>query len=224
MGTSTCFGLPLAAVPDQRVATALTGTPRYLSPEQCLGQRANSASDIFALGVMFYKLATGQHPFQAEGTLGFFRRINPGRPVSLNRTMLAPALILEMLACGNSHSRPLRMPIRHGRRMAGGSISPRIAPVVSSFEMSQPREATRSRSPRMTNTSRGKLPFPAVARRGSRDTPDGGPADWKRVTRPGPFAVTRCQVAIENANRPRTSPDHGQEFRTPTQFPSESVQ
>ena len=39
------------------------GTAPYISPEQVLGDRSDPRSDIFALGVMLYLFATGEHPF-----------------------------------------------------------------------------------------------------------------------------------------------------------------
>lgn len=39
------------------------GTPGYMAPELHLGGRASKASDIYALGVVFYEMITGQKPF-----------------------------------------------------------------------------------------------------------------------------------------------------------------
>lgn len=49
------------------------GTPKYMAPEQIDGRRATTASDIFALGVVFYEMFTGREPFSADGPLGYLR-------------------------------------------------------------------------------------------------------------------------------------------------------
>jgi len=51
----------------------IVGTPKYLSPEQIAGKRPEAASDIFALGVMFYEMFAGAEPFPADNPLGYLR-------------------------------------------------------------------------------------------------------------------------------------------------------
>lgn len=42
------------------------GTPQYAAPEQIACQEVNETSDIYALGVSFYELLTGNNPFEDE--------------------------------------------------------------------------------------------------------------------------------------------------------------
>lgn len=48
---------------DVTRAGAILGTPRYMSPEQSLGDSVGPASDMFCLGLCLYELACGAHPF-----------------------------------------------------------------------------------------------------------------------------------------------------------------
>ncbi len=44
----------------------MIGTIGYMSPEQASGDYLDEATDIFALGVVFYQMLTGENPFEAE--------------------------------------------------------------------------------------------------------------------------------------------------------------
>src|SRR5262249_37933034 len=54
------------AVPGLTLAGSVMGTPQYMSPEQISGGAADAHSDVWALGVMMYRAATGQAPFKGE--------------------------------------------------------------------------------------------------------------------------------------------------------------
>jgi len=50
------------------------GSPAWIAPEQVVGVRGDPRSDIFAIGVMLYELATGELPFGAPQTAGGMRQ------------------------------------------------------------------------------------------------------------------------------------------------------
>jgi len=50
---------------EHQETTARLLTPECASPEQVRGERMSTATDVFALGVLLYKLFTGRHPFVA---------------------------------------------------------------------------------------------------------------------------------------------------------------
>jgi eukaryotic-like serine/threonine-protein kinase len=61
------FGLA-ALAHDPRLAPkgAVFGTPEYMSPEQARGETAGPQSDLYALGILFFEMITGQLPFRSS--------------------------------------------------------------------------------------------------------------------------------------------------------------
>ena len=53
-------------VADRTVAGQFVGTPRYLAPEQLMGERATPASDVYATGVLLFEMLAGRPPFDGD--------------------------------------------------------------------------------------------------------------------------------------------------------------
>ena len=87
------------------------GTGAYISPEQVLGERGDPRSDLFALGVILYFLATGERPF--------------GEP---QRAAMAPAAVAGSDPAARTESRPFRHGCRRSSCAAWRSIRKHVMP------------------------------------------------------------------------------------------------
>ncbi len=97
------FGLA-ALAHDPRLAPkgAVFGTPEYMSPEQARGQQAGPQSDLYALGVLFFEMLTGQLPFRAsdrDTLLEMQRSALPPRPSTIRKDChpVAERIVMRLL-------------------------------------------------------------------------------------------------------------------------------
>ena len=97
------FGLA-ALAHDPRLAPkgAVFGTPEYMSPEQARGEQAGPHSDLYALGVLFFEMLTGQLPFRAsdrDTLLEMQRTAQAPRPSSVRKDChpVAERIVLKLL-------------------------------------------------------------------------------------------------------------------------------
>jgi serine/threonine-protein kinase len=97
------FGLAHLAM-DPRLAPkgAVFGTPEYMSPEQARGEEAGPPSDLYALGVLFYEMLTGQLPFRSndrDTLLEMQRTAPPPKPSAIKPDVLPQAelIVLKLL-------------------------------------------------------------------------------------------------------------------------------
>ena len=97
------FGLAHLAM-DPRLAPkgAVFGTPEYMSPEQARGEEAGPQSDLYALGVLFFEMLTGQLPFRSsdrETLLEMQRTSTAPKPRTVKAEVLPAAelIVLKLL-------------------------------------------------------------------------------------------------------------------------------
>lgn len=71
----TDFGIALIPSSSRTVAGMILGSPKYMSPEQVVGQEVDGRADIFSLGVVLYEMLTGQPPFTGDNISAIMFRI-----------------------------------------------------------------------------------------------------------------------------------------------------
>jgi serine/threonine protein kinase len=59
----TDFGIAKDLDCSDAMAGTFVGTVTYMSPERCLGNDYNLASDVWSVGMVFFELAAGRYPF-----------------------------------------------------------------------------------------------------------------------------------------------------------------
>jgi serine/threonine protein kinase len=76
------------------------GTPHYMAPEQVLGEAVDGRTDVYALGVVLYRMVTGAVPFDGAGMQVMMAHLHraPAEP-HLARPDLDPALEAVIVRC-----------------------------------------------------------------------------------------------------------------------------
>jgi hypothetical protein len=86
------FGVALlAGDPGITGELDVIGTPHYMAPEQAQGQRVDPRADLYALGAVAYRCATGRHPFDARDPAAVLYAIVHRMPVRPSALASVPA-------------------------------------------------------------------------------------------------------------------------------------
>lgn len=57
---------------DLTAPNTILGSPRYMSPEQIKGEPVDARSDLYSLGLVFYEMLAGKHPFHGKDTTAIY--------------------------------------------------------------------------------------------------------------------------------------------------------
>ena len=111
------------------------GTAGYLSPEQLRGDKASERSDVFALGVVLYEMATGENPFRRNNAVETFAAIMRDEPPPLD-PRLGPVPVELPLAIGKALAKKPEDRYPSARELATDlrEIQRRLAPPPAEVE------------------------------------------------------------------------------------------
>src|SRR5205823_1432265 len=122
--------------------------PKYMSPEQAMGQEADERSDLYSLGATLYELVTGRPPFVGQDAVAIITQLLNTPPVapSWHNPDLPPAL--EALILRLLEKDPARRPQRAGdvqqalAALAADASAPAPGPGPPSWPLRPPARCT----------------------------------------------------------------------------------
>ncbi len=77
----TDFGIAQMSSASRTMSGMVMGSPKYMSPEQVVGQAVDGRSDIFSLAVVLYEMLTGKTPFSGDNISAIMYQILNDEPI-----------------------------------------------------------------------------------------------------------------------------------------------
>ena len=166
----TDFGIARIQSSSMTQTGAMLGSPKYMSPEQVLGQSTDGRADIFSLGVMLYEMLAGRTPFETPDITVFSlmqRIVTVAHPSLAETAPDVPAAFDTILARALA-KRPEQRYARAGdmaadlRKFNAGHTGGSAAPAAASIGAADP-SGTDAAYERTVLTASGHVSVPGAA-------------------------------------------------------------
>lgn len=85
------------------------GTPLYMSPQQCMGEKVDGKADVYALGAMMFEMLSGKPPFNGVASAIIINHVNTPPPDLAKLVSKVPKdvkLLVEKLLAKDPKQRP----------------------------------------------------------------------------------------------------------------------
>ncbi|MFK8019907.1 MAG: serine/threonine-protein kinase [Pseudomonadales bacterium] len=134
---------------------SVIGSPKYMSPEQAMGNKLDARTDIYSLGIMLYEMLTGSVPYSGKNvteiSLQRVERKSPSLPAEFGRLQtLVNKMLAYDVADRYQNCQDIINDIKNLRQardtMVGAARSEIDATVVYQPENSKPQTAKSSRT------------------------------------------------------------------------------
>ncbi len=187
-----------------RQSTQFIGTPRYMSPEQILGQKISAASDLYSLGLIFYEMCTGEDSIEEDSVAQVAQFHLDDAPLPLKKLKELPLPLQEIIRRATARKVENRFPNAKSFRTALNDILEKrkrrkeaIAPPSSPGKAQKQTDSGVSRRTSDVFSGKGYLESPEESEETTPRTSSSRGGNRPRT--PGPRAPLRQSSSVGRA-------------------------
>lgn len=154
------MGIARAMSPSTIFAKTQLGTPYYMSPELCMDKPYNERSDVWALGVVLFEMASGgRFPFDAQNEGALFAKVMKGQYAPPAGASAGVTELIKLCLALDYRTRPdTRALLVRGGRGAAKADALTGAPQARLTTPTGPRSAVARRDARSIRSKRRRQP------------------------------------------------------------------
>ncbi|RQP21413.1 serine/threonine-protein kinase [Piscinibacter terrae] len=140
----TDFGIARIEAQALTRLTSVVGTPGYIAPEQYTGHALDHRIDIFAAGVLLYRMLTGNSPFSGTPEASMYKTVNedplaPSQATGGKRSAAFDAVVARALAKKPQDRFADAADFRRALLEAGQGTSTESAPLTQTLPLADAR-------------------------------------------------------------------------------------